>query len=320
MPSGEKRADFTRKVGVFTGKVVAINPSKEQIKDLFEMDTLPEKEPEYVGTKDTEVPDHVEDGQVVKVTKTVKFCRVDVYIKDTKTDSIGKKAFFLWDRPFVKKDLSKQQFINNLGKTSWVDDPANLPKKFTHLLDKQGVVIEELNFHHSTVGESELVEFLDSWLAIDKKKVYDMSVNTTNLFNGNFRELQVLVESELASLIMGVYTVRTTDTEQGVQFWQDMWKKFLPAFTSKFFQQTEFTPEKLQEIAAKDLAVKAKISGKQQITNDDWLKNWEKYALEICDEEYGCKDSFSLKMAHDFDPAAHYSTNAATIQADSSEY
>lgn len=318
---GSKRPEFARQIGVFVGKVVAINPTGEQIKELYEMESAPEKEPEYTGEKDMEVPTHLDEaGQVIKVTKTVKFCRIDFYIRDTKTNKADKKAFFLWDSPFVKKDLSKQQFINSQGKTAWVDDVANLPMKFTHLLDKQGHALEDLSYHASIRGESDLIEFLDMWLAIDKKKAYDMSIDTGKLFRGNFRELQGLIESELASLIMGVKTVRAVEGPDGIQFWQDMWKKFLPAFAAKFFQQVDFTPEKLREISDKERMLKDKILAKSQIQQSDWLPNWEKFALEITDEDYGCKDSFSLKMAHDFDQETHYATRAATIDNQSNEY
>lgn len=318
---GNKRADFARHIGVFTGKVVAINPTAEQIKDLYEMQEAPEKEPDYIGEKDMEIPTHVDEaGQIVKTTKTIKFTRIDFYIRDGKTNKVNKKAFFLWNSPFVKKDLSKQQFINSQGKTQWTDDAANLPLKFTHLLDKQGNAFEGLSYHEAVRGESELIEFLDSWLAIDKKRAYDMSVDTDKLFRGNFRELQGLLESELSSLIMGVYTVRAVEGPEGVQFWQDMWKRFLPAFAAKFFQQVEFTPERLKEIGDKERVLKDKISAKSQIDQKDWLSNWEKFALEITDEEYGCKDSFDLQMAHEFDPETHFATKAATIQTSSNEY
>lgn len=319
MISGEKRVEFARKVGVFVGEIIAINPDAAKIAELYKMDTPAEKEPEYTSEKDTDVPDHIEDGNVVKVTKTVRNARIDVYIQDTKTTSVTKKSFFLSDQPFVKKDLTKQQYINVQGKTAWVDSPGNLPKKFTHFLDKQGNAMEEIPYHASVQGESELIEFLDTWLSIEKKKAFDLSISADNMFKGNFRELQGLVNSDLSSLVMGVYTVRAVDGDQGVQFYQDLWKKFLPAFTIKFFQQIDFTPEKLKEIVDKDVALRAKISGKEQIQNSDWLSNWEKFAMDITGE-YGCKDSFSLKMAHDFDPETHYATQAATIDQTSNEY
>lgn len=319
---GNKRPEFARQIGVFTGKVVGINPTGEQIKTLFGMDEAPEKEPEYCGEKDIEVPTGIDEaGQVVKETKTVKFARIDFYIQDTKTQKVNKKAFFLWNTPFVKKDLSKQQYINSQGKTQWVDDPANLPVKFTHLMDKSGTPLEDIPYHEAVRGESELIEFLDAWLAIDKKRAYDMSINTSKLFRDDTRELQGLIESELASIVMGVYTVRAVESPtEGLQFWQDMWKKFLPAFAAKFFQQVDFTPQKLKDIADKQRLLLDKISTKAQISQNDWLANWEKFALEITDEDYGCKDSFSLKMAHDFDQETHYATRAATIQADGNEY
>lgn len=317
--SGEKRAEFARKVGPATFRVVAINPDADKIKVLYNQDEA-SKEPDYFGTKDMDVPDRIETGEVIKVTKTIKTCRIDVFFEDTKTKSVVKKSFFLQDRAFVKKDLSKQQFINNLGKTAWVDDPANLPEKFTQLKDKQGVVLETIAFHPAIMGEAELVGFLDQWLSINKKKSYTLSVETDNFFKGNFRELQSLIESDISSSVMGIYTVRAQDTESGVQFYQDLWKEFLPAFAIKFFDGINFTPEKLKAIADKALSLKDKIDNKVKIDNNDWLANWEKYVLAITDSEYGCKDAYSLEMAHDFDPETHFTAQAATIDTESNEY
>lgn len=320
MITGEKRPEFTRRVGVATFEVVAINPDADKIKELYKMEEAP-KEPDYYGEKDMDVPDSVgDDGTVIKVTKTTKTARIDVYFEDTKTQGVVKKSFFVQNRPFVKKDLSKQQFINRQGKTAWVDDPANLPIKFTHYTDKGGNKLEEIGFHAAILGESELIGFLDQWLSIDKKKSYDLSIDTGLLFKGNFKELQGLVASDLASLVMGTYTVKADDKEGGVQFYQDLWKEFLPAFAIKFFQATDFTPEKLKEIEDKDLALRTKISSKTKVENADWLSNWEKYVLSITDREYGCKDSYSLKIAHDFDPATHFTAQAATIDQSSNEY
>lgn len=316
---GSKRPDFARKVGVATFEVVAINPDAAKIKELFKLDEEP-KEPDYFSEKDIEVPDHLEDGAVVKVTKTIKTARVDFYLEDTKTQGVVKKSFFLQNRPFVKKDLSKQQYINVQGKTAWVDDPANLPAKFTKLTDKSGNVLASISYHPAIMGESDLVGFLDTWLTLDKKKAYELSVDTDQFFKGNFRELQGLVNSDLTSLIMGTYTVKSVEAEGGVQFYQDLWKEFLPAFAIKFFQATDFTAEKLKEIEDKDRSLSTKITNKETINSSDWLANWEKYVLSITDSEYGCGDFYSLKPAHDFDPATHFTARAATIDATSSEY
>lgn len=320
MIQGERKPDFARKVGISVGRVVAINPTAEQIQKLFELEEPLEKEPEYVTEKDKDVPDHIgEDGQVIKVTRTVKTCRIDIYVQDVAENNITKRSFFLEGRAFVKKDLTKQQYLNCLGKTAWVDTPANLPQKFTHRLDKTGSPIETVEYHPSIVGESDLIEFLDNWLSINKSKRYDLSITTDSLFKGDYRELQSLVNSELASQFAFVYTVRAVEGESGVQFYQDVWKRILPAFTYKFFSEGYFTPEKLRELKEKEALIKDKITRKVQIQNNEWLSNWEKFALEITDDN-GCKDFYSLDPAKNFDPNTHYAMQAATIEPTSNEY
>lgn len=321
MPSGEKRADFARKVGMATFKVAAICPSKDKIKELFGLEEEAEKEPEYTGEKDVEIPVGFEDDGVTvrKETKSIRWARIDMYLRDTKTNDVTKRAYFLWDRPFVKKDLSKQQYINYLGKTAWVDDPANLPEKFTSYPVKEGHGGDSIPFHPAVSGESDLVEFLDTWLTIDKKKAYDLAVDTDNFFRGDFRELQGLVESELASVMCGAYIVRTVESDGGVQFYQDVWKKFVPGFTFKFFQVNDFTPEKLRDLKDRRDKLKEKIRT-NTVSSTDWMSNWENFVLDITDNDYGCKDAFSLKPAEDFNPDTHYATRAATLDVSSAEY
>jgi hypothetical protein len=149
MIQGEKRQEMARKVGVSIFEVVDICPTAERVKELFNLDEVAEKEPEYVTDKDQEVPDHVDTatGEIVKVTKTIKQCRLDIYLKDTKTNNVVKHVIFLNNRFFVKKDMTKQQFINDLGKTAWVDDEANLPQKFTHIIDVNGNVGDKIVYH-----------------------------------------------------------------------------------------------------------------------------------------------------------------------------
>lgn len=323
---GERRPDIARKVGMFSGAVVAINPTATQIQELFSLEEPLEKEPEYVTEKDEEVPDHMgEDGQVVKVGRVVKGCRIDIYVKDQNADDvtgsgITKMSFFLKARPFMKKDLTKSQYINSLGKVAWVDTPDNLPSRFTHTIDKLGNKTDPLEFHQSIMGESDLIEFLDNWLAIQKKKKYELAVTTDAFFRGDFRELQGLVNSELASLFAGCYTVRAVDDNGGTQFYQSIWKRILPAFTLKFFTAGMVTPEKLRDLQEREVALRTKIVNKQSINNNEWLSNWEKFILEIGDEQGGCKDFYSLDPAHAFDPATHYATQAASIQPASNEY
>lgn len=321
MIQGERRAEFMPRVGAFKGKVVAINPTKEQIEELYELQTPLEKEPEYCSSKDTDVPDHLDtDGNVVKVTKTIRSVRIDFHIRDVDTNKINKKSYFLQDRPFVKKDLSKQQYINVLGKSAWSDTPGNLPAKFTSYLDNNGNPTGDISYHEAVIGEAALVGFLDTWLAIDKKKVYVLEVNTADLFDGKFAELQSMVNSELTSQIMGIYCVRAVDGESGTQFYQDMWDEFLPGFCLKFFQMNTFTPERIAEIQEKAKSLADKIRAKQSIGQNEWMANWEKFVNDITDPEYGCKHTFTLEPAKDFDPNTHYATAAASIDSSGSEY
>lgn len=318
---GEQRTSKGRKVGMATFEVVSVNPTAEEIKVLYGMDESP-KEPEYYSGKDVDVPDHYNGDELVKVTKTIKTARIDFYFDDTKEGAgVTKKSFFLQKRVQQKKDLTKTQFINQKGRTTWVDESKNLPVKFTSYVDKAGNPNGDILFREALVGESDLVEFLMIWLNIDSSKASaNFLLDTDEFFKGNFKELQEVIGGDLAMLVTGCYTVITNEKDGGINYYQDLYKSFLPVTDYKIFASTDFSEEILQKISEKKLALDNKISHKEKIDKSDWMNRHEKWILEITDSEYGCKDAYSLKPAYEFDPNTHIATTAKVIDHASDEY
>ena len=108
--SGEN-TNFPKKVGLFESDVVAINPTIEEYSTVLGMDLKPDsKATDYLGT--------TKDGN--------SYLRVDVWLKQVKTENLFKVSFFLEDRERENRDQTKKQYVNSVGMTAWADDENNL--------------------------------------------------------------------------------------------------------------------------------------------------------------------------------------------------
>ena len=110
--------EFTKKVGLFEANVIAINPTAEEYNDILGIELKPDnKVTEYLG---------------ISEDKKTKKLRVDFWLEEVKKKDRFKVTFYLEDREKENKDLTKKQYINSVGTTSWADDPNNLPDWFAN--------------------------------------------------------------------------------------------------------------------------------------------------------------------------------------------
>jgi len=104
--TGEKRVqqNFSKKVGLFEAKVIAINPTEEEYKEVLGLELKEDsKATEYLGTNE-----HGND-----------FLRVDVWVEDVKTSKSEsperyKLVFFLENKERENKDLTKNSTLTTL--------------------------------------------------------------------------------------------------------------------------------------------------------------------------------------------------------------
>ena len=98
---GKKRentenSDYSKRVGLFAAKVIAINPTAEQYKNLLNIELKEDsKATEYLGTNN--------DGN--------DYLRVDVWLEEVKDGNKFKKTFFLEDKVRENKDGSFEYSI-----------------------------------------------------------------------------------------------------------------------------------------------------------------------------------------------------------------
>jgi hypothetical protein len=274
--------EFTKKVGLFEAKVIAINPDAEEYKEVIGMELKEDsKALEYLGEN--------QDGD----TKL----RVDVWLEEVKNGDKFKVSFFLEDKERVNKDGSKTQYINNIGSCSWADDPNNLAEWFT-----------KRDYRKAYVGEEDFYNFLRTWLGdLDYRDAETtLQLEWKKLMKGNLKDLKAQIDGEYCTNVVALATIRTVIKEDETKEYQGVYSKgFLPAYAIKQFRLVDFNNPSI-------------IEGLKRKKSKD-LKPYERFVLDVTGE-YGCKDFYILKDIRDYNPEDNLVASDKPIADDDSSY
>lgn len=275
-------SNFAKKVGLFEAEVIAINPDMEEYKDLLGMELKEDsKALEYLGKS--------QDGNTT--------LRVDVWLKQVKTDNKFKATFFLEDRVKENKDQTKKQYINAVGIASWADDPNNLPEWFS-----------KREYRPAFVGEDDFYGFLRTWLGNLDYRDADttLQVDWKKMMRGNLNDLKSQIDGEWATSVVGLATVKTVIKDDEVKEYQGMFtKSFLPAFAIKQFRLVDYSNSKVLE------------SLRSKKSKD--LKPHERFVVQVTGE-YGCKDYYTFKDIADYDADSNLVSSDAVLSDDGADY
>jgi hypothetical protein len=299
--------DFKKFIGLFKSEVVAVNPTREELNEILGLEPKDgEKEIEYLKEK--------EGVDMVTLTFWLK---VD-----------GQKDTFLPFRINLKNEIrrdkegKKIELVNSTGDTQWLEadednnyDEGLLWDSFTHFTNttmyelKSGdrsekwqagakpVEFEKLapkRYRPALVGESELYEFMKSWLSnIDLKfpgnEEYppaNLLLDMEELLAGRYEQLQSLIDSPLATNtykdqtyrigFVGLAYVRTDRDDPNKQY-QQVFKKFLPSTFMKHINNNLSFPKGFA------------------------LDKWNKFIKEV-EGEYGVDGDYILEPLKEYDP------------------
>lgn len=255
------QTEFTKElfVGFTAVKVIAVNPTREELNKILGKEDSPEDKPITYAGNDQEGNDRM---------------RILFVLQDEKTDKIFFHSFNLTNKVRKNKDGDKCQIVNSTCSTSWAPLIPKLNKKGQPEVDDEGKqvytdnvnaeVIQDwfLNFtskekdgekqilgqkkwRPALSGEEELVTLLRSWLGrldfMDPET--EVFVDTDKLFKENFKELRELIslDEEGKFTAGGLDTPFTvllgvrTDEEDSTKKYQQIWgKAFLPAGFMKY--------------------------------------------------------------------------------------
>jgi len=284
---GKKResVQFTetqKKVGLFEGKVIAINPDIEEYKDVLGIELKEDsKAVEYLGKS--------QDGNTT--------LRVDVWLEDIKSADKFKVTFFLENKEKENKDQTKKQYINNVGSCSWADDPNNLPKWFA-----------EREYRVAFSGEEDLYNFLRTWLGeLDyRQSATTLELDWKKMMKGNVKDLKDQIDGEWCTNVVALATIKTVIKEDDTKEYQSVFNRaFLPAYTIKQFRLIDFARPEV-------------ISGLKAKKSKD-LKPHERFVLNVTGE-YGCRDFYILKDLKDYNAEDNLAASDAVISEDGLDF
>ena len=287
MIQGEKKErqslpELSKKVGLFEARVIAINPTTEEFKEILEIDLSEEsKVTEYLGTS--------RDGNT--------FLRIDIWLEEVKNLDKFKVTFFLEDKERENKDGSKKQYINNIGKCAWADDENNLPEWFT-----------KRDYRVAYVGEEELYEFLRTWLGELNYTKDDtvLQLEWKKLIKGNVKDLKDQVDGAYCINVIALATVTIRQKDGENKEYQTIYNKaFLPGYYLKNFRLVNYN----------DFSVQNNLRTKK--TRD--LKPVERFVVNVTGE-YGCKDYYILRELQDYNAGDNLVASDKVLSSDGDDY
>jgi len=287
MIQGEKKErqslpELSKKVGLFEARVIAINPTAEEFKEILEIDLSEEsKVTEYLGeSRDKNT-----------------FLRLDIWLEEVKSLDKFKVTFFLEDKERENKDGSKKQYINNIGKCAWADDENNLPEWFT-----------KRDYRVAYVGEEELYEFLRTWLGELNYTKDDtvLQLEWKKLMKGNVKDLKDQVDGAYCINVIALATVSVRQKDGENKEYQTIYNKaFLPGYYLKNFRLVNYN----------DFSVQNALRTKK--TRD--LKPVERFVVNVTGD-YGCKDYYVLRELQDYNPGDNLVASDKVLSSDGDDY
>lgn len=265
--------EFVRElyVGLTSVKVVAVNPSREELNKLLGKEASPEDKPiVYLGS-DQEGNDRL---------------RLTFWLKEEKGDKYFVHSFNLTNKERKNKNGDKVQIINQTCGTTWVpyvmkgDEPTDkindslVPEWFKNFTTKDNEIKGAKKYRKALAGEEELGILLRSWLGrldfMDPET--EVMIDTKKLFKENYKELRDLISLnetfEFAAdgldtpfvILLGVREDEKDPTKKYQQIWA---KGFLPVTFMKY------------------------INNGKRFPSEYTKKVWKKFTDEAVNSDYG---------------------------------
>ena len=281
--NSNNEGNYEKKVGIFEANVVAINPTLEEYSTILGRE-LPDdsKATEYLGES--------RDGNT--------YLRIDVWLREVKSEDNFKVSFFLEDKERENKDGTKKQYINSVGTTSWADDESNLYEWFT----------KDRDYRVAYIGEEDLYGFVQKWLSkLNYRDVTtELQLDWKKLMRGDVRELKSQIDGDYCDTVIAIATVVVRERDGETKEYQGIYNKgFLSGWNMKFFRAVDYTDNRVVE------------SLKSKKPRD--LKQHERFVVDISGE-YGCKDYYILKEIENYDPDDNLVASDKHISEDGDDY
>ena len=281
-------------VGFTTVRVVAVNPSREELNKLFGKEDADNDKPIEYLNQDQEGNDRL---------------RLTFWLHDEARDKYFPYSFNLTNKERQNKDKDKVQLVNSTCTTTWVPyisgtekpDESLIQSWFKTFTDKDKVEIGKKKWRKALMGEEELANLLRAWLGRLNWNDVDteVQVDTDKLFKQKYQELRSLIDGDYDTPFVVLLGVRTDENDSSKKYQQVYGKSFLQASFMK------------------------NISKGMSFGNDYQKKVWKRFEEEV-NGEYGFDAYFELGPLTEYDEskdiAGAPTTRANAPEPTSSEY
>jgi hypothetical protein len=226
-----------------------------------------------------------------------KKLRVNVWLQDVNSDFKTNATFWLEHGEKENKDATKKQYINSIGVCSWASSPDLLPVWFL-----------KRDYRVAHIGEEEFLGFVRIWLGgLDFSDLStEIMLDWKKVMSGDLKDLKEQIDGEFTQTVGALATVKTVDKEDGPKSYQNIFiKSFFPGYSIKSMRVVDYNnPDVVRGLTFRKSAE---------------LKMHERFVVNVAGE-YGCKDYYTFKELHDYDPEANLVESDKVIAADSSDF
>lgn len=226
-----------------------------------------------------------------------KKLRVNVWLQDVNSDFKTNATFWLEHGEKENKDATKKQYINSIGVCSWASSPDLLPVWFL-----------KRDYRIAHIGEEEFLGFVRIWLGgLDFSDLStEIMLDWKKVMSGDLKDLKEQIDGEFAQTVGALATVKTVDKEDGPKSYQNIFiKSFFPGYSIKSMRVVDYNnPDVVRGLTFRKSAE---------------LKMHERFVVNVTGE-YGCKDYYTFKELHDYDPDSNLVESDKVIAADSADF
>lgn len=291
----QEQSEFKKElfVGFTSVRVVAINPSREEINKLLGKEGSEDDKPLEYLTQDQEGNERL---------------RLTFWLHDEQRKKYFVHSFNLTNKERTNKDKDKVQIINSTCSTTWVPyvgasneaDKSFIPGWFKSFTDKEKNEIGKKKWRKALSGEEELANLMRAWLGRLNWNDVDteVQVDCEKLFKEKYQELRGLINGDYDTPFVVLLGVRTDENDSTKKYQQVYGKSFLP---NSFMKN---------------------INKEMKGSNDYVKKIWKRFEDEVMGD-YGFDAYFELVPLTEYDETkdiAGAPTARVTPEPTSSEY
>jgi hypothetical protein len=226
-----------------------------------------------------------------------KKLRVNVWLQDVNSDFKTNATFWLEHGEKENKDATKKQYINSIGVCSWASSPDLLPAWFL-----------KRDYRIAHIGEEEFLGFVRIWLGgLDFSDLStEIMLDWKKVMSCDLKDLKEQIDGEFTQTVGALATVKTVDKEDGPKSYQNIFiKSFFPGYSIKSMRVVDYNnPDVVRGLTFRKSAE---------------LKMHERFVVNVAGE-YGCKDYYTFKELHDYDPDSNLVESDKVIAADSADF